>query len=422
MNRLSVRGALLVAALVVAGCSSSASESPDTTIAVDTSAVQWLPCGDIECARIEIPFTPSDVEGKKFAVAAYRRASSEKSAPIVFMLPDRVYGMTARDLVESAPLHLGARSRDYTLISLSPRGSADSPLTVTDVNVLSSLDEADDVVAVQSVLNIKKAAVMGWGTGATAATALVMTYPSRVTAAVVDAPQDPAVSMVRQAEKQLESMQAAVETAMRWCASHLSCPTNANVAKSLSKFKTNLRLGRLGEGIDFDTVARAATTALSNGDPQSLFVAIDKASNGDGTQLLALAGPLPTPDSSLPTCANVTTSAAARISSLFATFTAKKTRHFYMGSEATTYGFCSSLPATQRPIGAVVPEEEAQDVNVFVTIARGDPVVPPFVPRTMAKRMGWTYKSVYANQHLVVGVDQAITEAAFDFLQTTLQK
>jgi hypothetical protein len=117
----------------------------------------------------------------------------------------------------------------------------------------------------------------------------------------------------------------------------------------------------------------------------------------------------------------VSTSAAARISSIFAAHAAKKNRHFYMGSEAFTYGFCRDLPATQRPIGSVVPDEKAKNAKVFVTIGRGDPVVPPYVARTMAKRMGWTYRSVYANRHLVIGKDQAITQIAFEFLAESLR-
>jgi hypothetical protein len=34
----------------------------------------------------------------------------------------------------------------------------------------------------------------------------------------------------------------------------------------------------------------------------------------------------------------------------------------------------------------------------------------------MAKKMKWTYKSVYANRHLVVGNDNATTVAAMKFL------
>lgn len=420
MSRRTVVGVVCLVASLLSACASDTSTTDTTVRNSSTTQVKWLPCGDIECGRIDVPRVGSDVAGETIKVSVYRRVSSKKKAPVLMLLPDRTFGSDARTLVEDAPLTLGATVRDYTLISIAPRGSLDSPLMLTDVNLMSSLDDVDDVVAVKKSLGIKKVALMGWGSGATAATAMVMTQPSHVLAAVIDSPQDPAESMVRQAEQQLTSMQAAVVTAMRWCASHLSCPTNANVAKALSQFKTNLRLGRLDEGVDFDTIARAATNAIAQGDPQSLFIAINDASNGDGAQLLAMAGPAPTVESSRAACANVSLSAAKRIATIFGDFAAKKNRHFYMGTEAFTYSFCDNLPATQRPIGDVKPVDDAKDAKVFVTIARGDPVIPPFTPRTMSKRMGWTYKSVYANRHLVVGVDQAITAQAMDFLATSL--
>jgi len=420
MKLRAVVGVVCVAATLFTACASdnSSTNSPsDEVVPVD---VEWLPCGDIECARVDVPKVGSDVEGDTIKVSVYRRVSSKKKAPVLVLLPDRTYGDNARTLVEDAPLKLGSDSRDYTVVSVAPRGSVDSPIVLTDINVMSSLDDVDDVLAVKNALQVKKFAVMGWGTGATAAAALVMTQPSQVLAAVLDSPQDPAESMVRQAEQQLVSMQAAVVAAMRWCASHLSCPTNANVAKAFSQFKTSLRLGRLDAGIDFDTIARASTSSIAQGDPQSLFIAINEASNGNGANLLEMAGPLPTPESSRAACANVSSSAAKRISTIFGDFAAKKNRHFYMGTEAFTYRFCDDLPATQRPIGEVQPVDGAKDVKVFVTIARGDPVIPPYTPRTMSKRMGWTYKSVYANRHLVIGIDQAITAQALEFLESSL--
>lgn len=420
MKRRAVIGAVCAAVTLVTACSSNNSLPNETVVKGTLPTVEWLPCGDIECVRIDIPRVGSDLEGDTIKVAVYRRVSTKKKAPVLVLLPDRAFGDSARELVEDAPLTMGAVVRDYTLISLSPRGTVDSPLELTDVNLMSSLDDVDDVLAVRRALDFKKFAVMGWGTGATAAAALVMTQPSQVLAAVLDSPQDPGESMVRQAEQQLASMQAAVVTAMRWCASHLSCPTNANVAQAFSQFKTNLRLGRLDAGIDFDTIARAATNSIAQGDPQSLFIAINEASEGDGTKLLAMAGPVPTPESSRAACANVSPSAAKRIATIFGDYAAKKNRHFYMGTEAFTYGFCDNLPVTQRPIGEVAPVDGTKDVPVFVTIARGDPVIPPYTPRTMAKRMGWTYKSVYANRHLVIGIDQAITAQAFEFLNTSL--
>lgn len=420
MSRRAVVGVVCLVASLLSSCASDSSTTDTTAVGNATAAVEWLPCGDIECGRIDVPRVGSDLEGETIKVAVYRRKSSKKKAPTLMLLPDRTFGSDARTLVEDAPLTLGAAVRDYTVMAISPRGSVDSPMMLTDVNLMSSLDDVDDVVAVMKMLKIKKVALVGWGSGATAATAMVMNDPSKVRAAVVDSPQDPSESMVRQAEQQLTSMQAAVVTAMRWCASHLSCPTNANVAQALSLFKTNLRLGRLDEGVDFDTIARAATNAIAQGDPQSLFIAINDASNGDGAKLLAMAGPVPTAESSRAACANVSLSAAKRIATIFGDFVAKKNRHFYMGTEAFTYRFCDNLPATQRPIGEVTPVDDAKDAKVFVTIARGDPVVPPYTPRTMSKKMGWTYKSVYANRHLVVGIDQAITAQAMDFLATSL--
>jgi hypothetical protein len=67
-------------------------------------------------------------------------------------------------------------------------------------------------------------------------------------------------------------------------------------------------------------------------------------------------------------------------------------------------------------VGAIDAEKSAFDSDVLVTIARGDQVVPPYAARTMAKRMGWAYQSVYANRHLVVGIDRAITAQALQFL------
>ena len=420
MSRRAVIGVVCLVASLLSACASDSSTSDTTVVGTALANVEWLPCGDIECGRIDVPRVGSDLEGETIKLSVYRRASSKKKAPVLMLLPDRTFGSDARRLVEDAPLTLGASVRDFTVMSIAPRGSIDSPMMLIDVNLMSSLDDVDDVLAVTKTLKMRKIAVMGWGSGATAATAMVMTQPSKLLAAVLDSPQDPAESMVRQAEQQLTSMQAAVVTAMRWCASHLSCPTNANVAQALSLFKTNLRLGRLDEGVDFDTIARAATNAIAQGDPQSLFIAINDASNGDGAKLLAMAGPVPTAESSRAACANVSSSAAKRIATIFGDYAAKKNRHFYMGTEAFTYGFCDNLPATQRPIGEVVAVDDAKDAKVFVTIARGDPVIPPHTPRTMSKRMGWTYKSVYANRHLVVGIDQAITAQAMQFLADAL--
>jgi hypothetical protein len=67
-------------------------------------------------------------------------------------------------------------------------------------------------------------------------------------------------------------------------------------------------------------------------------------------------------------------------------------------------------------LGKIDADSNAYESDVLVLIARGDQVVPPYGARMMAKRMGWTYESVYANRHLVVNIDSAITARALQFL------
>jgi hypothetical protein len=191
---------------------------------------------------------------------------------------------------------------------------------------------------------------------------------------------------------------------------------NANVAKELNKFKTALRVGRIAGGANYDTIARAGTAALAAGVPQELFVAIASASEGDSQQLLGLGGAAPTIASAYAPCADVSQKASARIAQMYAANMAKKTRLIHIGAEATVYGFCKDIPESTLQLGKIDAEKSAFESSVLVTVARGDQVVPTFAAREMAKRMGWTYQSVYANRHLVVGIDRAITAQALQFL------
>jgi hypothetical protein len=95
---------------------------------------------------------------------------------------------------------------------------------------------------------------------------------------------------------------------------------------------------------------------------------------------------------------------------------AVKPYKFTIGSEAALYAMCAQIPESERPLGAVKPAALATGARVLVNIARGDQVTAPSVVRAMAKKMKWTYTSVYANRHLVVGYDNATTVAAMKFL------
>jgi len=410
-----VLSAVCIAAAVVLGACSSAAESVPGTDALP--GVQWLPCGSIECAQIDVPVDYALPNGPTVALSVFRRVATGVEKPkTVVVLPDRRYGASARLIVERAPLTMGSEVRNITMVGIAPRGSVDSPMPAGSEHLVSTLAAADDIDAVRRDLSLKKVSLLAWGSGATSAAVLKMLNPDVVSTMVLDSPSDPGVSQTMLAAKQIESSEAAVVEAMKWCASHISCPMNANVAKELNKFKTNLRVGRISGGADYGTIARAATAALAAGRPQDLFVAITEASDGDSQKLMGLGGVAPTIALAYAPCADVSKKAGARIAQMYAANMNAKTRLIHIGSEAIVFEFCKDLPESSLTLGKVDADSNAFNADVLVLIARGDQVAPPYAARTMAKRMGWTYESVYANRHLVVGIDRAVTARALQFL------
>jgi pimeloyl-ACP methyl ester carboxylesterase len=412
--RLFPRAALCALALVVTGCSTTQNDS-STASTKPATTITWLPCGTIECGSLAVPTDHLTSAGPTTALALFRRKATVGSSPrTLLLLPDREFGDTARELVENSPLSLGITIRGYDVISVAARGSEFSPMSLGNEHRVGTYDSVNDMEAVRVSLGKEKVSVIGWGTGATIGTAWLMQKPSVIDVAVFDSPTDPTTSLVKQATHHIAATALGVHTAVRWCASHLSCPMNANVAKELNKLKTAIRLNRVAAGITFETVSRAALRSLPNGQPQQLFEAITDAIDGDGKLLLALAGQPPTADAALARCADVSQKSAAFIAAAHAAVVPYK---FTIGSEAQLFATCANLPAAIRPLSA--PEEistKAQEARVLVTIARGDQIVAPYVARTMAKNMRWIYKSIYANRHLVVGYDQAATDAAMEFL------
>ena len=388
--------------------------SPVTAAEATTNEITWLPCGPIECGKISVPVTKGLNSSKTFSLSLYRRKATSGSSPrTLLLLPDREYGPVARTLTEKAQLTFGTAITKFNVISVAPRGAVDAVMPVGNETNIGTLDMADDVEAVRTALNIKKVSIIGWGSGATAATALIMQNPTKVQAAVLDTPIDPSTSLVKQAPQHIAATRLGVETAMRWCASHLACTMNANVAKELDLLKTNIRLARVDPSITYAAVARAATRTIVEGHTQELFAAITAANNKDSKPLMVLVGTAPTAAQAYGRCADVSRADAKKIALAHA---AVKPYKFTIGSEALLYAFCAEIAEAERPLGSIKPAALAKEARVLVNIARGDQVTAPSVVRAMAKKMKWTYAPVYANRHLVIGYDNATTVAAMNFL------
>ena len=408
----SVLGMLLC--VLVASVAACSSEEVSSVASAPASDITWLPCGDIECGQIQIPVDHATASSEKFTLGLYRRTSSvSNDARTLILVPDKKWSTSARDMVEAAVLTYGPRINSFNVVAVAPRGSAASVLPTGAEHNVGTLDIVDDLDMVRRALGQEKVSVIGWGTGATAVTAWVMQRPRDFYSAVVDSPLDPSVSPVKQIRQNIAAGELGVLTAVKWCASHLSCTINANVATGLNLLKTDMRLGRVPADVTNEVIARAAEHALADGNPGVFFNAIAQVMLGSSVRLQALAGVALVQADAYSKCADVSQADAV---SIVQAYEAMSDQYFRLGNTAQLYGFCSAIPAAVRPLGVVKPSAIASEAKVLVTIARGDQMNAPVNAREMAKRLGWKYQSVFANRHLVVGIDRAITHTVMDFL------
>ena len=400
--------------VLVASVAACSSEEVSSVASAPASDITWLPCGDIECGQIQIPIDHSAASSEKFTLGLYRRTSSvSNDARTLILVPDKKWSTSARDMVEAAVLTYGPRINSFNVVAVAPRGSAASVLPTGAEHNVGTLDIVDDLDMVRRALGQEKVSVIGWGTGATAVTAWVMQRPRDFYSAVVDSPLDPSVSPVKQIQQNIAAGELGVLTAVKWCASHLSCTINANVATGLNLLKTDMRLGRVPADVTNEVIARAAEHALADGNPGVFFNAIAQVMLGSSVRLQALAGVALVQADAYSKCADVSQADAV---SIVQAYEAMSDQYFRLGNTAQLYGFCSAIPAAVRPLGVVKPSAIASEAKVLVTIARGDQMNAPVNAREMAKRLGWKYQSVFANRHLVVGIDRAITHTVMDFL------
>jgi pimeloyl-ACP methyl ester carboxylesterase len=281
---------------------------------------------------------------------------------------------------------------------------------------VASLDVVDDLEVLRTALGVDAASVVAWGRGATIAAAWKMLHPVSVNAMVLDTPWDPSVSTRKQGIRQVESSVSVARAAVKWCASHLSCPLNANTTADLRTILKHVRDGRLDPRVTREMLARAATASLAQGDPRTLFVGITQADENDPRTLVELAGDPPNLDDAQSACADVSVGSASAIVSAYTKMTRSKRLLFHVGIDGPLYSMCGDLPPAVRVLGTVKPVASAIGAKVLTVVARNDPTWPALTVSNMASRMKWTHKTVAVSRHLVIGFDRATTVAAVAFL------
>lgn len=420
LHRRFAAAAVVVA--LTAGCSSADGGNRDgstPTSPGDAAAIDWATCGPIQCAELDVHASPGDVTSPVVALKVYRRKSSSgHEAPTLLLLGDRSYGYDARQLASLAPVVLGAGTSRFDVVSVEARGAGTSVVPDPFAHRVSTLDSVDDLETLRAALGRDRVSVMGWGTGATAGAVWMMLHPGSIEAMVLDTPADPSVSTRKQGIRQVEWSIAVERAAVKWCASHLSCPLNANTTSDVKKILKHLRDGRLDPRVTRELLARAAMKALAEGDPRTLFVGIADADNGDPATIIELAGAPPSIGDARAACAEVSPGSAAAIVRAFTKMTTSKRILFHVGVEGPLYEGCADLPPAERPLGTVRAAAGSNGARVLTIVASGDPTRPPDVVQGLSKRMKWSHRTVPSNRHLVVGFDKATTAAAIDFLSS----
>lgn len=416
-------GGLLASLVVVAACTSSpgdVGEVIDPTASDDP--VAWSDCGEIECGRFTVPI--DHVAGEASGVidlVVYRRQGREGSSPLLLVGPRTRPHLgetrwSAKSLAERAELVLGPIANDYDVVAVALRGAHDMVMPTGAERFVGSLDVADDLELLRREgLAASAVPVIGWGDGATAVAAWAMQRPGAIRAAVLDSPVDPGRDLTEQERSRIESTTAAAERAVRWCASHLSCPVNSSPTDNIELLMERIDQGSAPEGVSTTVLSRASETALSDGKPNDLWRAISEAAARRGDVMAGLAGPTLTAVDAAPVCRDV----GSRAGSLEAVHAGADVRYFAVGARREALSLCDGGTAGdggQRPLGTVESVRAAKGLRVLVTASSTDPVVPASVARAMAKRLGWTWRGAVPTRHLVVGVDRASTRAVAAFL------
>ncbi|MGA0862605.1 MAG: alpha/beta fold hydrolase [Ilumatobacteraceae bacterium] len=413
-------GGLAALLLVAVACSSRANEVAeviDPTLSDDP--VAWSDCGNIECGRFTVPLDHQAGETSGVTdLVVYRRRGREGSAPLVLVGPRvrPVLGETrwgARSLAERAELLLGREVNNYDVIAVALRGSHDMPMPDGAEALVGALDVADDLELLRREgLGVDSVRALGWGDGATAVTAWVVQRPGSVKSVVVDSPVDPTRGLRSQEDARLSAAATAAERAVRWCASHLSCPVNASPTDNIELLLERIDQGNAPDGVNETVLARAADVALSAGKPNDLWRAISEAAARRGDVMAGIAGPTLTTFEAAPTCRDAGTAA----SELLARHDVGRGRYFTVGARRELLALCQGGSWGDRGLGSVAAARAAMNLPVLVMASQTDPVVPATVARSLAEKFEWSWRAATSSRHLVVGVDRAATRAAMAHL------
>ena len=281
-------GAAAVLALGLSGCTTSPGDAPIhwgscAGIADPTSSglpVSRLDRIDMGCATLPVPLDPDSADGEQIDVQLVRvHQSGARDGRTPLLLIAGGPGQSGVDLASWAPGMLPESLLDrFDLIGFDPRGVGRShpitcpqagtqPLTSPnfgsdagyertaqlvrgfadrcaaalgrDAALFNTAATAADIDRIRIALGVEQLTYIGWSYGAKLGAEYARQNPSRVRAAVLDAPTDPTTTWLQTVEQQAAALEASFDDFAAWCATSPSCPAigdaRALVADVLAK-------------------------------------------------------------------------------------------------------------------------------------------------------------------------------------------
>lgn len=253
---------------------------------------------------------------------------------------------------------------------------------------------ADDIDTLRASIGVPALSILGRGFGGTAAAVYAHRYPTRVSAMVLDAPDDPLADRALVQTDRARAAEAALDNAAAMCAADREgCPKDlrASLKKLLADrhiVGTHRDLGRIGPSGVLLAIAATLPDQIRWFD---IAVSVAQAEHGKTAGLLLLIGRImqisrgqSIIDAPLAFTCN-SSAARPRADNLHAAMvTARKSADIFGPLFVGMLAWCGSWPTPARPVTEIAPGGLPP---VVVIVGESDPVVPGSASRSLASRL-----------------------------------
>lgn len=288
-----VVAAVVVGALVLAGCSPAKHQAaaPTAPAATDvpadlqrfyTQELEWVACGELQCATAIAPLDWADPTGDTITLALSRQPALGGEAIGSLLLNPGGPGASGIDFLESAVSMVSESvQQQYDLVAFDPRGIAGStPVACVDAPELDAILAADidtsdaglqeaedrygafgaaclertgallehvDTVSVARDLDMMRAALgdsaltyLGFSYGTEIGATYAALFPEQVGRLVLDGALDPTLSSTELAVGQAGGFESALRAYVTDCQAGADCPLTGDVEDGLAQIRALL--------------------------------------------------------------------------------------------------------------------------------------------------------------------------------------